>query len=508
MLVTKLHIPSTGVSLVHRSDLFEKLNKGLDKKLIQISAPAGFGKTTVLCDWINQNKIPTAWYSIDKRDNDPVEFLSYIIAGIQTIKKDFGQSSVKLLKAPHRPNIESIVGLLINDILNIKKDFVLVLDDFHLINSKEIFDIIKFLLEHIPGHMHIVISTRSDPPLPLARLRSQDQLVELRSSDLSFSANDISIFFNKKFKLGLSIEDILLLETKTEGWIAGLQLTALSMQGREDISGFIEAFAGDNRYIMDYLIEEVLNIQSEDVKDFLLLTSILEQISGPLCDAVLNRNDSQLILESLEKNNMFIVPLDTERNWYRYHHLFADLLKQRLQLRKKENIKELHNKASLWFEENEIYALAIDHGLEAGNYEKAMQLLDGIVEKIWKSGQHTAIMKFGELLPDDIIEKNPNFCLFYSWILIASGRMQEAEKFLNAAERTITKSINKDVITNKEEGDQSKQELKKIFGKISVAFTYLLSNTGKTDKIFKYCEQAYENLFEEDPFTYYPISPK
>ncbi|MBE9512041.1 MAG: hypothetical protein IMY71_14325, partial [Bacteroidetes bacterium] len=277
---------------------------------------------------------------------------------------------------------------------------------------------------------------------------------------------------------------------------------ALSMQGREDISGFIQAFTGDNRYIMDYLIEEVLNIQSEDVKDFLLLTSILKQISGPLCDAVLNKNDSQLILESLEKNNMFIIPLDTERNWYRYHRLFADLLKQRLQLRKKENIKELHIKASLWFEENEMYALAIDHGLEAGNYKKAMQLLDGIVEKIWESGQHTAIMKFGKLLPDDIIEKNPNFCLFYSWILIASGHMQEAEKFLNAAERTITKSINKDVIINKEEGDQSKQELKELLGKISVAFTYLLSNTGKTDKIFKYCEQAYENLSEENPLWF------
>ncbi|MBE9511812.1 MAG: helix-turn-helix transcriptional regulator, partial [Bacteroidetes bacterium] len=253
MLVTKLHIPSAGVNLVHRPGLFEKLDEGLKRKLTLISAPAGFGKTTVLSDWINQNKIPAAWYSIDIRDNDPVEFLSYIIAGIQTIEKDFGQSSLKLLKAPHRPNIESIVGLLINDILNIKKEFVLVLDDFHLINSKEIFDIVTFLLKHVSKQIHIVIAARSDPPLPIARLRSQNQLVELRSSDLCFSANDISIFFNKKFKLGLSIEDILLLETKTEGWIAGLQLTALSMQGREDISGFIQAFTGDNRYIMDYL---------------------------------------------------------------------------------------------------------------------------------------------------------------------------------------------------------------------------------------------------------------
>ena len=193
MLVTKLHIPSTSVSLVRRSDLFEKLNKGLDKKLIHISAPAGFGKTTIVSDWINQNKIPTAWYSIDKRDNDPVEFISYIIAGIQTIEKDFGQSSVKLLKAPHRPNIESIVGLLINDILNIKKDFVLVLDDFHFINSKEIFDIVTFLLKHVSKQMHIVIATRSDPPLSIARLRSQNQLVDFGSLNVQWTMVDRNV---------------------------------------------------------------------------------------------------------------------------------------------------------------------------------------------------------------------------------------------------------------------------------------------------------------------------
>jgi len=493
MIATKLHIPSTSINLVHRSHLFEKMDNGLKRKLTLISAPAGFGKTTVISDWISQNKIPSVWYSIDKRDNDPVEFLTYIIAGIQTIEKDFGQSSLKLLKAPHRPNTESIAGLLINDILSIEKDFILVLDDFHLINTKEVFELMKFLLENIPGQMHMVISTRSDPPLSIARLRSQNQLIELRSSDLSFSANDISIFFNKKLKLGLSIDDVYSLETKTEGWIAGLQLTALSMQGRDDVSKFIETFAGDNRYIMDYLIEEVLNIQTEEVKEFLLQSSILEQINGSLCDAVLNKNDSQLILESLEKDNMFIIPLDSERNWYRFHHLFTDLLKQRLLLEKKNDIKELHNKASLWFEENGMYAFAIDHALEIENFEKAMQLLNNQVEKLWEYGQHAAIMKFGDLLPNDIIEKNPNFCLFYSWILISAGRLQEAEKFLNAAEKMLTENS-----TKKEEANKANE----LLGKVSVAFAYLLSNTGKTEKLFKYCEQANENLSEKDPLWY------
>ena len=266
-----------------------------------------------MSDWIDQNKIPTAWFSLDNGDNDPADFLSYIISGIQSIHSEFGQSALKLLNSPNRPSVESIASLLINEILNINQNFLLVLDDFHLIKSNEVLKLVTYLLEHIPGNIHIVILTRSDPALSVSRLRSQHQLVELRSSDLSFSANDISVLFNKKLKLGLSIDDVYSLETKTEGWIAGLQLTALSMQGREDISEFIQDLKGDNRYIMDYLMEEVLKIQTDEIKEFLLQTSILEQMSAPLCNAVLNRNDSQLILETLEKNNMFVIPLDTER---------------------------------------------------------------------------------------------------------------------------------------------------------------------------------------------------
>jgi len=242
--------------------------------------------------------------------------------------------------------------LLINEILSISQNFLLVLDDFHLIKSNEVLKLVSYLLEHIPGNIHIVILTRSDPALSVSRLRSQHQLVELRSSDLSFSANDISILFNKKLKLGLSIDDVYALETKTEGWIAGLQLTALSMKGREDISKFIQDLKGDNRYIMDYLMEEVLKIQPDDIKEFLLQTSILEQMAASLCNSVLKRNDCQMILEALEKNNMFVIPLDRERTWYRYHHLFAELLKLRLHQREKETVLELHNKASKWFKNN------------------------------------------------------------------------------------------------------------------------------------------------------------
>jgi LuxR family maltose regulon positive regulatory protein len=497
MLLTKLHIPAAGNNIVHRSELFEKLNTGLSRKLILVSAPAGFGKTTVVSDWIDQNKIPATWYSLDNGDNDPAIFLSYIISGIHSLHSAFGQSALKLLNSANKPSVESIVSLLINEILKINQNFLLVLDDFHLIKSNEVLKLVTYLLEHIPGNIHIVILTRSDPALTIARLRSQHQLVELRSSDLSFSANDISVLFNKKLKFGLSIDDVYSLETKTEGWIAGLQLTALSMQGRKDISEFIQDLKGDNRYIMDYLMEEVLKIQTDDIKEFLLQTSILEQMSAPLCNAVLNRNDSQLILETLEKNNMFVIPLDTERTWYRYHHLFADLLKQRLHLKEKTAITGLHNKASEWFKKNAMPLFAIEHTIETENFEKSILYLGEIVETMWKNGQHAAIMKYGDLLPDELIKKNADFCLYYSWILIIAGQIQKAEPFLENAE-----IFTNNIINDKNSSNEDVQYNKKLSGKISVAFAYLYSITADSERTFSFGKAAMENLSEDDPLWF------
>jgi LuxR family maltose regulon positive regulatory protein len=497
MLLTKLHIPPVGSNIVHRSELNEKLNIGFNRKLILVSAPAGFGKTTVVSDWINQNKIPAAWFSLDTGDNDPADFLSYVISGIQSIHKEFGESALKLLSSPNKPSVESIASLLINDILSINQNFLLVLDDFHLIKSNEVLKLVTFLLDHIPGNIHIVILTRSDPALSVSRLRSQHQLVELRSSDLSFSANDISVLFNKKLKLGLSIDDVNSLETKTEGWIAGLQLTALSMQGREDIPEFIQDLKGDNRYIMDYLLEEVLKIQTDDIKEFLLQTSILEQMSAPLCNSVLSRKDSQLILETLEKNNMFVIPLDTERTWYRYHHLFADLLKQRLHLREKTAITGLHNKASDWFNNNSMPLLAIEHAIVTENFEKSIQLLGEIAETMWKNGQHAAIMKYGDLLPAELIKKDADFCLYYAWILIIAGQINKAEPFLTSAEK-----ITLQIINDKNSLKEDVQYNKKLLGKISVAFAYLFSITADAEKTLCYCKVAIENLSEDDPLWF------
>jgi len=497
MLLTKTHIPSPGINTVLRPELYEKLSAGLRRKLILISAPAGFGKTTLVSDWVHQQKIPTAWISLDKGDNDPVVYLSYIIAAIQSVERDFGQSALSLLQSPNKPSAESIASLLINDILQIEHHFILVLDDFHFINSKEILELTAYFLQHITENIHLLILTRSDPALPVARLRSQHQLVELRLADLSFSANDISILFNKKLKIGLSIDDVYSLETKTEGWAAGLQLTALSLQGRGDVSGFIQDLKGDNQYIMDYLMEEVLKTQPEEIKEFLLQTSLLEQISGPLCDAVLNRNDSQLILESLVKNNMFVISLDDDRNWFRYHHLFSDLLKQKLQVQNRGAMSEIHYKACTWFEQHGFIDFAIGHAVAVPDYAKSIQLIGEVVEEKWENGQHAAILKYGDLLPEELVKKNADFCLYYAWILIIAGQIKKSQPYLSSAEE-----ISSQIISDKNSSKEEVRSNRKLSGKISVAFAYLNSLISNAEKIYDYSKKAMEILSEDDPLWY------
>lgn len=484
MLLTKLHIPSPGSNLVRRTDLIERLNSGLKKKLILVSAPAGFGKTTLLCDWISHEQIPAAWVSLDKRDNEAVEFLDYLIAGLQTIDKEIGIRARSLIKSPNSPDLESILSLVLNDLMSSDLSFVLILDDFHVIQSLEIVEAMKFILNNQPDNLSLVVSSRSDPPLSLSRLRSQNELEEFRSSDLSFSSSETFTFFNRKLKLGLSTTDVELLEAKTEGWIAGLQLSALSMRDRKDNTEFIRKLAGDNRYIMDYLLEEVLNMQSEEIKHFLIQTSILEQVSGSLADFLLNTSNSQEILEQLERSNMFIIPLDEERKCYRYHHLFADLLMQRLKQENQELIKDLHAKASEWYAENGFISFAIEHAIEAGNHERAMEFLDDTVEDLWKNGQHSTIRRLGDLLAEDSFLCNPNFCLYYAWILNSAGDLDKALKVLLVAEEKVLKDL---------------PDHQKLYGKISVAFTYLLSSSRNTEKIFHYCEQAKIHLTNEDP---------
>ncbi|MDB5014854.1 MAG: transcriptional regulator, LuxR family with repeat, partial [Daejeonella sp.] len=347
--------------------------------------------------------------------------------------------------------------------------------------------------DHMPNNIHLAILTRADPLLPIAKLRSQQQLVELRSADLSFSADETQFLFNRKLKLKISFDDVQSLANKTEGWIAGLQLIALSLRGREDVSAFVKDFKGDNRYIMDYLIEEVLKSQTIEIREFLLQTSLLEQLSGPLCDALLDRNESQTTLEMLERNNVFIVSLDEERRWYRYHHLFGDLLKQRLLLRQSSAVMELHTKAAVWFEQNRMYPLAIEHMLQTQNYDKAILLLVEIVERMWEKGHHASIIKYGDLLPDHTIEKHPVFCLFYAWVLITAGQTDKASQLLVCAEKITSQEL-----VSGQAGGEEPPYQRKLLSKIAVAMAYQYSLMGKPEVILEYCHSALKTLSEED----------
>ncbi|MGH3086764.1 MAG: LuxR C-terminal-related transcriptional regulator, partial [Rubrobacteraceae bacterium] len=322
ILATKLYVPPPRPEVVLRPRLIERLNEGLDRRLTLISAPAGFGKTTLLSEWVAGCELAAAWLSLDEGDNDPTRFLAYLVAALRTIAANIGEGALVALRSPQPPPTESILTSLLNEITAVEEDFVLVLDDYHVIDAKLVDDALAFLIEHQPPLMRLVIASREDPNLPLARLRVRGQMTELRAADLRFTLSEAAEFLEGVMGLSLSEEDIAALEDRTEGWIAGLQLAALSMRGREDVSGFIRAFAGDNRYIVDYLVEEVLQRQPEPVRSFLLETSILDRMCGPLCDFLTDGGEGGVTLEALERGNLFVVGLDDRRRWFRYHHLF------------------------------------------------------------------------------------------------------------------------------------------------------------------------------------------
>ena len=437
-LKTKFCLPPRRSEWTTRSRLFKRIDEGFERKLTLISAPAGFGKTTLLVDWVHRKKIPVAWFSVDKGDNDPLHFLTYVILGLQNLEADTGKAALTMLQSPQPPPIESILINLINDVISLPDDMVLAFDDYHLVDAKAIHDMIAFLLENLPKQMHMMIATRSDPPLPpLARLRSQNQLTELRAADLSFSADETANLFNESLNLRLSTDDIHLLEKRTEGWIAGLQLAALSLQGRKSPSDFIKAFKGDNRYIADYLTEEVLNRQPEPLRNFLLQTSILDRLCGPLCDAVTQQENGRQRLNALEKANLFVIPLDDKRRWYRYHHLFADLLEQRLRRKQSDLLTKLHSRASHWFASNGFKNDAVDHALIAQDYALAVQLIEEIAEIDWDRARESQLLRWFKKLPAENVDANPKLCIFYARELFKSGYLDEAEKKLQTAEQVL-----------------------------------------------------------------------
>jgi LuxR family maltose regulon positive regulatory protein len=409
LLATKLHVPRPRAQLVQRAQLVERLQQGAERALTLVSAPAGFGKTTLLAQWLMESGMPVAWLSLEAEDNDPTRFLSYVIAALQTLDAQVGTIALEMLHTPQPPSPEAVLAVLANDLVERGgDDFVLVLDDYHVITSDPIQRGMTFLLEHLPPQMHLLLATRSDPSLPLARLRSQRQLCEVRAAELRFGAAEASIFLQAVMGLDLPPEAIATLESRTEGWIAGLQLAALSLRGRTDVSEFLTTFTGSHRFVLDYLSEEVLARQPAPVQTFLLHTCILDRLSGPLCDAVMNQEGSQAMLEALERANLFVVALDDERHWYRYHHLFAEVLLSHLQ---QALASDLHRRASAWYEQQGFIVEAVQHALAAPDVELAARLLEPIALPVTLHGQLYTVLGWLNALPEALIRTRPRLCV-------------------------------------------------------------------------------------------------
>jgi LuxR family maltose regulon positive regulatory protein len=548
ILATKLYIPPPRPQLILRSRLIQQLNAGLrtNHKLILISAPPGFGKTTLLSEWLYRamndevgmlkeesspdsihhssiilHRSRVAWVSLDEGDNDPVRFWSYVIAALDKAQPGLGTEAMALLQAAQAPPIETILILLINAITDLDRPVILVLDDYHLIETEPIHQTLIFLLDHLPPQLHLVITSRADPPLPLTRLRVRGQLTEVRDSDLRFNLSETATFFNQVMKLNLAVDDIMALEKRTEGWIAGLQLAALSLQGQIDTADFVRAFTGSHRYIFNYLAEEVLARQPRQMQTFLMQTSILDRLHGPLCDAVLSPTvlaesssaeaanlalllrptgsahadepvTGQDILEYLEQANLFLIPLDNERRWYRYHHLFGDFLRAHLRQKVDEQeIKNLHHRASRWYAAHNFTTEAISHALAAGDTDQAASLVEQIIIPLLTRGEVATILDWLEALPGEMIRLRPRLCLGRAWVMVITTQWDQVEPLLQNTENVLSAQES----TNQSSDDPTARGW---WGEIAAMRAMIISGQGDTARAIELWQQAQERLPQDN----------
>jgi LuxR family maltose regulon positive regulatory protein len=480
----------------------ELLAAGSRRKLTLVSAPAGYGKTTLVADWIDSSQAPAAWLSLDQADNDPIRFLTYVIGAMQRIDERIGVDVQVVLTEAQSPPGSAILIRLVNDIAAATgsggRQCVLVLDDYHLITAQPVHKVLAFLVEHLPEAMHLLLVGRSDPPLPISRLRVQGEITEIRTPELRFTKEEAAVFLNDLMGLGLAPADVAALEARTEGWIASLQLAALSLRRRPDKHQFVAAFSGSHRYVIDYLMDEVLSRQPTTVHSFLLQTSILDRFCAPLCDAVCfarsetprgsegtaapEESNSLQILRQLEEDNLFLVPLDEERRWYRFHHLFAGFLQQRLHQRESDQIPELHRRASQWFEDEGLVDEAIQHALKAGDLNHASRLVDQIAASLVVRREPNKLLKLVDPLPRDLCRDYPMLCMWYAWALLFAGHLEEVEPALQVAEAHQRKA----------------PQLPMTAYAITIR-AYLANQMGDLQKAVELTQQAMEQLSQAPP---------
>ncbi|MGD8603494.1 MAG: LuxR C-terminal-related transcriptional regulator [Anaerolineales bacterium] len=492
LLRTKLFVPALRPDLIRRQRLVESLQSDwvqsgrFNRRLTLVSAPAGYGKTTLVIQWLSNAEVPAAWVTLEPAENDPIRFLVYIVAALRTVDADIGTGVQAMLQAPQQPPREVILGQLVNELAAYPNCLVLVLDDYHVIQEVAVHEILNFLVEHLPENIHIVLTSREDPPLPLHRLQARRQMQGVRQQDLSFQVEEVIELFRSHLEIELSHQEAELLTRRTEGWITGLQLAALSMRSVSDREEFIRSFTGSNRYILDYLFEEVFETQSQPLKNFLLKTSILDRICSDLADDLTQQDDSQTILEKLEQSNFFIIPLDMSRRWYRYHRLFADLLQHRLQ-QSSYNADELHEKASRWYADHEFEEEAIEHALAGGHWNLAGELIEAASQEHLQKGELSTLLRWYRRVPEEVILSRPDWALSYAWPLILIGQVQEADRVLARLKRMPV------------------PEGHVLHGHIAAAEAYLRRSTGDLDQTVEHTKSALKLLPESDVETRGPL---
>ncbi len=446
ILAAKLYIPPLRSNLVPRPRLIQRLDEdlyqpeGFTRRLTMISAPAGYGKTTLAVEWLRRGNLRSAWLSLDEGDNDPARFLTYLIAALRQIHGKIGRDIPKLLQTPQPPPPEVILAGLVNEIAGFATPFLLAMDDYHLIHAPAVHQQLNFILEYLPTNVHLVILAREDPPVPIVRLRARGQMAEIRQADLSFTLDETSEFLQKSTGLELNLEEIHALAQRTEGWPAGLHMAALAlhrlaMQSTADVHSFVQSFAGSNRYVLDYLFEEVFHKQPAGVQDFLLKTSVLNRLSAPLCDFVAERSDSYALLDELERSNLFITRVDPSNEWFRYHPLFAELLRHRLRMGSESQERSLHLKASLWLEQKGFPEDAIHHALSAGDWGCAVALVNRMIDSMLMRGEFITLIGWFKRFPEGMVRSNPRLCLAYAWPLLLASQLEPVEALLTHAEK-------------------------------------------------------------------------
>lgn len=437
LLATKLHIPRRAEGLVEREALLGQLDAIRMRRLTLVSAPAGFGKTTLIADWAARTGYPTAWLSLDANDNEPQRFLSYIIAAMRTVVPEFGEKLQGAIQRGAMPPAETMLALLVNELAAVEREVLLVLDDYHAINNEQVHEGVLFVLEHAPAQLHVAIGTRMDLPIPISRFRVRGQLLEIRASDLRFSIDESARFLNGAMRLTLSGKQLDALFRRTEGWVAGLQMAGISLQGRSDTDRFIEAFTGADRYVLDYLLEEVLNNQAPDLHEAIVRLAVLDRFNAPLCESVTGHADGQGMLQRLEQANLFLVPLDNRREWYRFHHLFADLLRHRLRQLEPDVELELHARASCWLEDNGLVLESLKHVVAAGSLDGAT----GVLRRHWKdvitNGDRDLVEKLFAIIPDAELHSNPDLTLIRAWSFVIPRRYDEMDALLDRVDEHI-----------------------------------------------------------------------